>query len=114
MIVVCVFTDLFLSLSLMEKEEFDLLSLPPRDHRRDHLITANIYVQAYLFTGFMETCTAHAMFFFYYWRYARIPVNQLFFLFEGYAPGFHGYDADQLAAFNATGQCVYFVTLVLL
>ncbi|KAJ2976707.1 hypothetical protein NQ176_g4791 [Zarea fungicola] len=30
MIIICVFTDLFLSLSLiMEKEEFDLLSLPP-------------------------------------------------------------------------------------
>ena len=41
MIIICVFTDLFLSLSLiMEKEEFDLLSLPPRNHKRDHLINA--------------------------------------------------------------------------
>ncbi|KAL3954191.1 hypothetical protein ACCO45_012147 [Purpureocillium lilacinum] len=86
MIIICVFTDLFLSLSLiMEKEEFDLLSLPPRNHKRDHLITIKIYIQAYLFTGFMETCTAHAMFFLYYWKKAGIPIRQLFFLFEGYS-----------------------------
>ncbi|KAJ6445169.1 Na/K ATPase alpha 1 subunit [Purpureocillium lavendulum] len=115
MIIICVFTDLFLSLSLiMEKEEFDLLSLPPRNHKRDHLITIKIYIQAYLFTGFMETCTAHAMFFLYYWKVAGIPIRQLFFLFEGYSEGFHGYTQDQLTQFNATGQCVYFVTLVIL
>ncbi|KAJ5166719.1 uncharacterized protein N7482_005500 [Penicillium canariense] len=35
MIVICVFTDLFLSLSLiMEKEEFDLLSIPPAARKR--------------------------------------------------------------------------------
>lgn len=115
MIIICVFTDLFLSLSLiMEKEEFDLLSLPPRNHKRDHLITIKIYIQAYLFTGFMETCTAHAMFFLYYWKKAGIPIRQLFFLFEGYSEGFHGYTQDELTQFNYTGQCVYFVTLVIL
>ncbi|OAA64349.1 cation-transporting ATPase pma1 [Niveomyces insectorum RCEF 264] len=115
MIIICVFTDLFLSMSLiMEKEEFDLLSLPPRNHKRDHLITLKIYIQAYLITGTMETCVAHAMFFLYMWRYAGIPIRDLFFLFEGYAAGFHGYTAEELVAFNNTGQCVYFVTLVML
>ncbi|KAG9253005.1 uncharacterized protein F5Z01DRAFT_682232 [Emericellopsis atlantica] len=115
MIVICVFTDLFLSLSLiMEKAEFDLLSLPPRNHKKDHLITGRIYGQAYLFTGTMETIVAHSMFFLYYWRHARIPVKDLFFLYEGYKDGFHGYTLDQLNAFNYTGQCVYFVALVIL
>ncbi|CEJ91884.1 Putative Sodium/potassium-transporting ATPase subunit alpha-2 [[Torrubiella] hemipterigena] len=115
MIIICVFTDLFLSLSLiMEKEEFDLLSLPPRNHKKDHLINLKIYVQAYLFTGFLETTTAHAMYFLYYWKYAGIPISELFFLFEGYSEGFHGYTADELTAFNATGQSIYFVTLVIL
>lgn len=115
MIIIYVFTDLFLSLSLiMEKAEFDLLSLPPRDHKRDHLINLRIYGQAYLFTGFMETCTAHAMYFLYMWKYAGIPIHDLFFLFEGYTEGFHGYTQDQLTLFNSTGQCVYFVTLVIL
>ncbi|KAF4584030.1 ATPase, P-type, transmembrane domain protein [Ophiocordyceps camponoti-floridani] len=115
MIIICIFTDLFMSLSLiMEQQEFDLLSLPPRNHRRDHLINAKIYVQAYLFVGLMETCTAHAMFFLYYWRHARIPIRDLFFLYERYNDGFHGYSAAELARFNATGQSVYFVTLVIL
>ncbi|TPX19098.1 uncharacterized protein E0L32_011171 [Thyridium curvatum] len=115
MIIICVFTDLFMSLSLiMEREEFDLMSLPPRRAKKDHLITSKIYIQAYLFTGFMETCTAHAMFFLYMWQHAGIPISELFFLFEGYDEGFHGYSKDQLTQFNATGQCVYFVTLVIL
>ncbi|KAL7932569.1 hypothetical protein V8C35DRAFT_307459 [Trichoderma chlorosporum] len=115
MIMICVFTDLFLSLSLiMEKEEFDLLSLPPRNHKKDHLINLKIYGQAYLFTGTAETICAHSMFFLYMWRKAGIPVSQLFFLFEGYSEGFHGYTQDELNQFNYTGQCVYFVTLVIL
>ncbi|KAL6870395.1 calcium ATPase [Trichoderma novae-zelandiae] len=115
MIMICVFTDLFLSLSLiMEKEEFDLLSLPPRNHKKDHLINFKIYGQAYLFTGTAETLCAHSMFFLYMWKKAGIPVHQLFFLFEGYSEGFHGYTQAQLNHFNYTGQCVYFVTLVIL
>lgn len=115
MIIICVFTDLFLSLSLiMEKEEFDLLSLPPRDHRKDHLINLKIYSQAYLFTGFMETITAHSMFFFYMWKYAGMPINELFFLFAGYDEGYRGYTKAELKQFTNTGQCVYFVTLVFL
>ncbi|KAF7552214.1 hypothetical protein G7Z17_g4463 [Cylindrodendrum hubeiense] len=115
MIIICVFTDLFMSLSLiMEKEEFDLLSLPPRDHKHDHLINTKIYTQAYLFTGFMETIIAHSMFFFYMWKYAKMPVSELFFLFEGYSKGYRGYTQDELVQFNNTGQCVYFVTLVFL
>lgn len=115
MIIIGVFTDLFLSLSLiMEKEEFDLLSLPTRNHKTDHLITVKIYIQAYLTTGFMETCVVHSMFFLYMWKYAKIPISDLFFLFEGYQEGFHGYSEGELLHFNYTGQCVYFVALVIL
>jgi sodium/potassium-transporting ATPase subunit alpha len=115
MIIICVFTDLFLSLSLiMEKEEFDLLSLPPRNHKKDHLINFKIYVQAYLFTCVMETICAHSMFFLYMWKYAHIPISSLFFAFESYMEGFYGYTEEQLVHFNAVGQFVYFVTLAIL
>ncbi|KPI36825.1 Sodium/potassium-transporting ATPase subunit alpha [Cyphellophora attinorum] len=115
MIIICVFTDLFLSLSLiMEKEEFDLLSIPPRKPRRDHLINLKIYAQSYLFIGVMETVIAHAMFFLYMYRHAGIPASALFLAFEKYADGFYGYTADELTYFNTVGQCVYFVTLVIL
>ena len=115
MIIICVFTDLFLSLSLiMEREEFDLLSLPPRNHRRDHLINLKVYMQSYLFIGVMETVCAHSMFFLYMYRAAGIPLHSLFFAFENYTEGFYGYSQDELTYFNRVGQCVYFVTLVLL
>src|SRR5690606_33480821 len=66
MIIICVFTDALLSLSLiMEKEEFDLLFLPPRNHRKDRLVNLKLYLQAYIITGFLETTAAHAMYFLY-------------------------------------------------
>ena len=115
MIIICVFTDLFLALSLiMEREEFDLLSLPPRNSKKDHLINLKIYAQSYLFIGIMETTCAHAMFFLYMYRHAKIPVHALFFAFEKYSDGFYGYTADELTRFNTVGQSVYFVTLVIL
>jgi sodium/potassium-transporting ATPase subunit alpha len=115
MIIICVFTDLFLALSLiMEREEFDLLSLPPRNSKKDHLINLKIYAQSYLFIGIMETTCAHAMFFLYMYRHAKIPVHALFFAFEKYSDGFYGYTTDQLTHFNTVGQSVYFVTLVIL
>ncbi|KAG9622010.1 putative Na/K ATPase alpha 1 subunit, partial [Aureobasidium melanogenum] len=115
MIIICVFTDLFLSLSLiMEKEEFDLLTLPPRNHKKDHLINFKIYAQSYLFIGVMETLCAHAMFFLYYWRHAKIPLHALFFAFEKYTDGFYGYTQAELNHFNTVAQGVYFVTLVIL
>ncbi|KAL1979211.1 hypothetical protein VTN96DRAFT_6503 [Rasamsonia emersonii] len=115
MIIICVFTDLFLSLSLiMEKEEFDLLDLPPRNHKRDHLINFKIYAQSYLFIGVMETLCAHCMFFLYMYRAAGIPFHALVFAFEKYSDGFYGYTQAELTNFNNVGQCVYFVTLVML
>lgn len=115
MIIICVFTDVFSSLALiMEQEEFDLLSLPPRNHKRDHLINLKIYAQSYLFIGVMETIMAHAMFFLYMYQAAGIPFHKLVLLFEGYTDGFYGHTQEQLTHFNNTGQCVYFVTLVIL
>ena len=115
MIIICVFTDLFLSLSLiMEKEEFDLLDLPPRNHKKDHLINIKIYIQSYLFIGVMETICAHSMFFLYMYKYAGIPFHSLFFAFEAYSEGFYGYSEAELTHFNTVGQSVYFVTLVIL
>jgi sodium/potassium-transporting ATPase subunit alpha len=99
----------------MEKEEYNLLSLPPRNPKHDHLINLKIYAQSYLFVGVMETVIAHAMFFLYYWRHARIPISALFFAYEKYTTtNFYGYTQDELTQFNTTGQSVYFVTLVIL
>ena len=56
MIIICVFTGLFLSHSLiLEKEKFDLLDLAPCNHKKDHLIHFKIYVQSYVFIGIIVT-----------------------------------------------------------
>ncbi|KAF9886065.1 hypothetical protein FE257_012125 [Aspergillus nanangensis] len=115
MIIICVFTDCFLALSLiMEKEEFDLLSMPPRNHRKDHLINLKIYAQSYLFIGVIEAFCAHCMFFLYMYREAGIPFHALVFAFEKYTAGFYGYSQEELTHFNNVGQGVYFVTLVIM
>ncbi|EST06947.1 P-type ATPase, A domain protein [Kalmanozyma brasiliensis GHG001] len=115
MIIICCFTDLVCCLTLIfEKEEFDLLSLEPRNPKTDHLVNKAIYGQSYLFIGMMETLSAHAMFFFYIYKYAKIPVKDMFFAYEKFGDGFHGYTLDELNHFLAVGQCVYFVTLVIL
>ncbi|RAH78672.1 calcium ATPase [Aspergillus japonicus CBS 114.51] len=115
MIIICVFTDLFLSLSLiMEKEEFDLLSIPPRNYKTDHLINLKIYGQSYLFIGVIEAVGAHAMFFLYMYKMAGIPFHALVFAFEKYSDGFYGYTEAELTHFNAVGQSVYFVSLVIM
>ena len=115
MIIICVFTDLFCSLSLLaEKEEFDLLSIPPRNRHKNHLINLKIYGQAYLFIGVIETVCATSMFMLYMYREAGIPFHALAFAFEKYSDGFYGYTEDKLTQLNNTGQCVYFITLVIM
>ncbi|KAG6827950.1 hypothetical protein H0H92_009858 [Tricholoma furcatifolium] len=115
MIIICCFTDLSPCLALiMEKEEFDLLTLPPRNHKTDHLITLKIYAQAYFFVGMMETITAHCMFFLYMYKVGGFRAGDLFFAFEKYNDGFYGYTEAELTNFNNVGQCVYFVTVVIL
>lgn len=115
MIIICCFTDLFCCLTLiMEQEEYDLLTLPPRDPRKDHLINAKVYGQSYLFIGVLETLTAHSMFFFYIYKAAGIPINKMFFAFAKYSDGYYGHTQAELNNFLNIGQCVYFVTLVIL
>ncbi|CCF48450.1 hypothetical protein NDA11_006026 [Ustilago hordei] len=115
MIIICCFTDLVCCLTLIfEKEEFDLLSLAPRNPKSDHLVNKAIYAQSYLFIGIMETITAHSMFFLYMSRYAKIPAKDLFFAFEKFTNGFSGYTTEELNKLLSTGQCVYFITLVIL
>ncbi|ORX34849.1 K, P-type ATPase [Kockovaella imperatae] len=115
MIIICCFTDLMCCLTLVfEEEEFDLLSLPPRNPKKSHLVNFKIYGQSYLFIGMLETITAHAMFFYYIYSYAGIPVHKMFFAFAHYSDGYYGHTQAELNNFLNTGQCVYFVTLVIL
>lgn len=54
------------------------------------------------------------MFFLYMYRKAGIPLSSLFLAYEKFTDGFYGYSQADLNKFVSTGQCVYFVTLVIM
>ncbi|KAF9202413.1 hypothetical protein BGZ49_007427 [Haplosporangium sp. Z 27] len=119
MVVICCFTDAIPCTALvMEQEEFNLLSLKPRNSKKDHLITLKIYAQSYFFIGTMMTFFCNMFFFLYIKEYTGLGFRDLVFTF-GHIP------EDKLALRNISvddfnniyvnnGQCVCFVTLVIL
>ena len=54
MIIICCLTDVFASIALMnEPAEGEILRVPPRDIRREHLVTAPLIFYSYAFYGTM-------------------------------------------------------------
>ncbi len=59
MIIICVFTDVFPALSMVnEKPEADLLLRRPRDRKKDRLINWRLLLHAYFFLGMIESVTS--------------------------------------------------------
>ncbi|ORZ41564.1 hypothetical protein BCR44DRAFT_1423068 [Catenaria anguillulae PL171] len=115
MIVICVLTDLFVSLALMyEEAESDLLLRPPRRPNRDRMVNAKLLAQAYLFVGMIESILAHMMFFVYMYREWGLSPSHLLFAFDQYTEAALGIPQADLITANNGGQCVYFATLVIL
>lgn len=124
MIYICVFTDVIPSLSLVfEKPEGSLMKQPPRK-KTSHLLNGWVYLQAYAFTGIIESFTAFLMFFYYMTQKAKIPMNQLWLAFEKYNltpgvitsylnPSGGFYTSDDLRQILFTAQTAYFVALIL-
>ncbi|KAI9276500.1 hypothetical protein BC943DRAFT_284971 [Umbelopsis sp. AD052] len=116
MIIICIFTDLAPSClgMVFEGPESDLMLRRPRNPKKDKLVSWDLLGQAYFFMGMMEMICAHSMFFFYMYKYANIPMYRLAYCYENWADGFMGHSIDELNHFVSVGQCVYFVTLVIM
>jgi sodium/potassium-transporting ATPase subunit alpha len=116
MIIICIFTDLAPSClgMVFEGPESDLMLRAPRNPKKDKLVSWDLLGQAYFFMGMMEMICAHSMFFFYMYKYANIPLYRLAHCYENWADGFMGHTIAELNNFVNVGQCVYFVTLVML
>ncbi|KAF9317706.1 hypothetical protein BGZ91_005308 [Linnemannia elongata] len=118
MIIICCFTDGFPCTALvMEQEEFDLLALPPRNSKKEHLITAKIYLQSYVFIGSVMTFFSNMLFYMYIKEYTGVPFKDLVFTYGN--PNFQSrYPHINDDMFNNyyvnTGQCVTFVSLVIM
>ncbi|KAG0301421.1 hypothetical protein BGZ98_008370 [Dissophora globulifera] len=118
MIIICCFTDSFPCTALvMEQEEFDLMALPPRNAKKEHLITSKIYLQSYIFMGSVMSVLAHVMFFTYIYEYTGLSFRDLVFSFGNIdysklKPGITPSDFNNF--YVNSGQCVYFVALVIM
>ncbi|KAF9166587.1 hypothetical protein BGX21_000259 [Mortierella sp. AD011] len=119
MIIVCCFTDAFPCTALvMEQEEFDLMAQPPRNSKKEHLITGKIYLQSYIFIGTVMTFLSHVLFFSYLKEYTGLGFSDLVFTFSDKIPYEKCINGITKLEFNNyyvnTGQCVYFVALVIM
>ncbi|OAQ30593.1 calcium-transporting ATPase 1 [Linnemannia elongata AG-77] len=119
MVIVCCFTDAFPCTALvMEQEEFDLLSLQPRNSKKEHLITLKIYAQSYFFIGNTMTFFCNMFFFLYLKEYTGVGFSDLVFTFGNLPEKKLADRGITLEEFNGyyvnTAQCVCFVTLVIL
>ncbi|KAG0269640.1 hypothetical protein BGZ95_001997 [Linnemannia exigua] len=118
MIIICCFTDSFPCTALvMEQQEFNLLALPPRNAKKEHLITGRIYLQSYVFIGSVMTFFSNMLFYMYIKEYTGVAFKDLVFTFG--SPNFENRFPDITdEMFNNyyvnTGQCVTFVSLVIM
>ncbi|KAF9580508.1 hypothetical protein BGW38_002829 [Lunasporangiospora selenospora] len=118
MIIICCFTDSFPCTALvMEQQEFDLLSLPPRNAKTEHLITARIYLQSYVFIGSCMTFFSEMLFFLFIKENTGLGFQDLVFTFGNIdysklKPGITQEEFDTTWVY--TGQCVTFVALVIM
>lgn len=118
MIIICTMTDAFTGVALvMEQQEFDLLSIPPRNAKKDHLITAKIYLQSYIFIGSAMVFFSNMLFYLYIKEYTNLGFSDLVLTFGNinYAKLFpHVTPAEFNGYYVNTGQCVVFVSLVIM
>ena len=114
--------DLYFSRScclalVFEVEEYDLLALPPRNTKKEHLITAKIYAQSYFFIGTIMTFFSNMLAFLYLKEYTGVGFQDLVFSF-GNVPidklkeGVSEWDFYNKHVYTA--QCVCFVALVVM
>ncbi|KAG0298757.1 hypothetical protein BGZ96_007632 [Linnemannia gamsii] len=118
MIIICCFTDSFPCTALvMEQQEFDLLALPPRNAKKEHLITGRIYLQSYVFIGSVMTFFSNMLFYMYMKEYTGVSFSEMVFKYGDfdYTNRFKDIDDEMFLNYYVnTGQCVTFVSLVIM
>ncbi|KAG0227622.1 hypothetical protein BGW42_002795 [Actinomortierella wolfii] len=117
MIIICCFTDGFPCMALiMDLEEYDLMALPPRNAKTQHLITSRIYLHSYIFIGSLMTIFSNMLYFLYLKEYTGLGWNELVLTYGNidYSKAKPGINAETITPYLNTGYCVTFVALVIL
>lgn len=96
-----------------EKPERDIMSRPPYNREKDHLLNLKLLVHAYLFVGNIECFTAFFCYC-YYWIDNGVSFYSFMFTYENF--GIHPrtpYTTDQLALMNNVAQSIYYCSMCL-
>lgn len=113
MIVICLFSDVLPSLSLVyERPEQDILSRPPRNLRTQKLVNWQLIFNAYFYVGILESFVGFLNYF-VVMGYYGVPMGSLFIAFNkwGGDDNFEGLTPDlQKEALNAA-QTAFFIAL---
>ncbi|KAG0308704.1 ATPase Na K transporting alpha, partial [Linnemannia gamsii] len=83
----------------------------------EHLITAKIYLQSYVFIGSLMTFFSNMLFYMYIEEYTGVPFKDLVFTYgtPNFRSRYPDIDDDKFNNFHVnTGQCVTFVALVIM
>ena len=96
-----------------EKPERDIMSRPPCNRDKDHLLNLKLLIHAYFFVGNLECFTAFFCFCFY-WIDNGVPFYSFMFTYENF--GIHPltpYTTDELVQMNNIAQSVYYCSMCL-
>ncbi|TFK65891.1 calcium ATPase transmembrane domain M-containing protein [Pluteus cervinus] len=106
--------DVVMSISLMyEGPESDLMLRKPRNARKDRLTDWRFFVQIYLFIGLTMWPCAMSMWF-YYMSLQGLGFHDVILAYNKWEDGYKGFTIDQLTQFVAVGQCIYYITIVIM
>ncbi|CAF1250241.1 unnamed protein product [Didymodactylos carnosus] len=112
--VFCMLNDVFMSLVMVtEKPEKDIMSRPPANRNKDHLLNMKLLFHAYAVIGNIECFTGFFCFFYYYIDNG-IPLNHILLQFENFTATNSHFIPDELNTIVYTGQCVYYCSVCLL
>ena len=115
MIVICVLTDVPAELALvMEQPEANLIKLPPRNQKKNHLVNLPLMFQSYFCIGMIECICSHFLFFWYMQEYWGMKASWALFSYGDWQDGYRGFTQDQLNEMVNTGQSIYFANLVIM
>lgn len=112
MIVICTCTDVMVSVALVnETAEADIMTRRPRA-KEERLVDAKLLCTAYFATGTIMF-TAATINFFWYCSEQGLDFWGVFWAWS-WSDGWHGIDSDRLGEIVNHGQCIFFVTLVIM
>jgi sodium/potassium-transporting ATPase subunit alpha len=108
-------TDIAPSLAMIyEQAESDLMDRMPRSRTGERMVNTRLLGHAYGFTGILMSVGCFTQYFAYMYMYGGFMPRDLIFAFQRWRDGYHGKTQFQLDELEYRGQCVYFVTLVVM